>query len=450
MPRTKQVSLNSTTTASNRLALDYPPLSSLTLDPENARIHKPAQIRQIARSIKAFSFNVPVLVDQAGKVLAGHGRVLACQHLGWTEVPVIRLEHLTPEQARAFAIADNRLTETSSWDEALLGQHLKILSEINLDFSIEATGFSVGEIDLKIESLSDAPAEDDPDDVPLPPGPAVTKPGDLWVLGRHRLLCASALDEPNYTRLMAEKRAAMIFTDPPYNVAIVGHVTGKASHREFAMASGEMSEPEFTAFLTNVCNLMAKVSTDGSLHYICMDWRHVFALMAAARTAYDDMINLCVWAKPQGGMGGLYRSAHELVLVFKHGRAGHRNNVQLGKFGRNRTNVWSYAGTGGFARGEDADLTAQHPTPKPVRMIADAMMDVTARGDVVLDPFMGSGSTLIAAERVGRACYGLELDPLYVDLTIRRWQRLTGDTAHREGDGAAFIELEVANAETRS
>lgn len=436
--------------ATNRLALEYLPLSSLTLDPENARIHKPAQVRQIARSIKAFSFNVPVLFDQAGKVLAGHGRVLACQHLGWTEVPVIRIEHLTPEQARAFAIADNRLTETSSWDEALLGQHLKILSEINLDFCLEATGFNIGEIDLKIESLGDAPAEDDPDEAPLPPGPAVTRPGDLWVLGRHRSLCASALDAPNYTRLMTEKHAAMVFTDPPYNVAIVGHVTGNARHREFAMASGEMSEPEFTAFLTNVCRLMAEASTDGSPHYICMDWRHMFALMAAGRTAYDDMINLCVWAKPQGGMGGFYRSAHELVLVFKHGRAGHRDDVQLGKFGRNRTNVWSYAGAGGFARGEDADLTAQHPTPKPVRMIADAMMDVTARGDIVLDPFMGSGSTLIAAERVGRACYGLELDPLYVDLTIRRWQRLTGDIARRESDGAAFIELEAANAETPS
>lgn len=436
--------------ATNRLAIEYLPLASLILDPENARIHTPAQVRQIARSIKAFSFNVPVLVDEDGKVLAGHGRVLACQHLGWTEVPVIRLEHLTPEQARAFAIADNRLTETSSWDEALLGQHLKILSEVNLDFSLEATGFTIGEIDLKIERLGDAPPDDDPDEAPLPPGPTVTKPGNLWILGRHRLLCASALNALSYTRLMADKRAAMIFTDPPYNVAIVGHVTGKAHHREFAMASGEMSEPEFTAFLTNVCSLMAQASTDGSLHYICMDWRHVFTLMAAGRSTYDDMINLCVWAKPQGGMGGLYRSAHELVLVFKHGRAGHRNNVQLGKFGRNRTNVWSYPGAGGFACGEDTDLTAQHPTPKPVRMIADAMMDVTARGDIVLDPFMGSGSTLIAAERVGRACYGLELDPLYVDLTIRRWQRLTGDIARRESDGTAFIELEAANAEAPS
>ena len=438
------------TSATNRLALEYLPLSSLILDPENARIHTPAQVRQIARSIKAFSFNVPVLIDEDGKVLSGHGRVLACQHLGWTEVPVIRLEHLTPEQARAFAIADNRLTETSSWDEALLGKHLKILSEINLDFSLEATGFTIGEIDLKIEGLGDAPPDDDPDEAPLPPGPAVTRTGDLWMLGRHRLLCASALEASSYISLMAEKRAAMVFTDPPYNVAIVGHVTGKARHREFVMASGEMSEPEFTAFLTNVCSLMAKASTDGSLHYICMDWRHVFTLMAAGRSTYDDMINLCVWAKPQGGMGGLYRSAHELVLVFKHGRAGHRNNVQLGKFGRNRTNVWSYPGAGGFARGEDADLTAQHPTPKPVRMIADAMMDVTARGDIVLDPFMGAGSTLIAAERVGRACYGLELDPLYVDLTIRRWQRLTGDIARRESDDTPFIELEAADAETRS
>jgi len=206
------------------------------------------------------------------------------------------------------------------------------------------------------------------------------------------------------------------------------------------MASGEMSEPEFTAFLTTVCRLMADASTDGALHYICMDWGHLFALMAAGRTAYDSLFNICVWAKPNGGMGGLYRSAHEMVVVFKHGRASHRNNVQLGRYGRNRTNVWNYPGSNSFARGEDADLTSQHPTPKPVAMIGDAILDVTARGDLVLDPFIGSGSTLIAAERVGRACRGVEVDPLYVDLTIRRWQRLTGEQAVR-ADGVTFDSL---------
>jgi DNA modification methylase len=422
------------------LAVEYVPLDRLTLDPENARLHKPAQIRQIAKSITAFAFNAPILVDRDGKILAGHGRVMACRQLGWTEVPVIRLEHLTSEQARAFAIADNRLAENSSWDEAMLAGHFKLLSALDLDFDLETTGFSIGEIDLKILGLDDA--VDDADDAPVPVGPPVARFGELWRLGPHKLLCGDSLDAATYTRLLGDERAAMVFTDPPYNVPIDGHVSGKGKnhHREFAMAAGEMSEPEFTAFLTTVCRLMAEASTDGALHYICMDWGHLFALMAAGRTAYDSLLNICVWAKPNGGMGGLYRSAHEMVVVFKHGRASHRNNVQLGRYGRNRTNVWSYPGSNSFARGEDADLTSQHPTPKPVAMIADAILDVTARGDLILDPFLGAGATLIAAERVGRTCRGVEMDPLYVDLTIRRWQRLTGEQAVR-ADGATFDSL---------
>ena len=385
---------------------------------------------------------MPILADRDGKVLAGHGRVQACRHLGWTEVPVIRLDHLTPEQARAFAIADNRLAENSTWDEAMLAGHFKVLSALDLDFDMEATGFSVGEIDLKIQGLDEAPEAADPEDELPPIGPPVAKFGDLWRLGPHKVICANSLDSETYKRLLGEDRAVMVFTDPPYNVPIDGHVSGKGKvhHREFAMASGEMSEPEFVAFLTQVCRLMAEASTDGALHYICMDWGHLFALMAAGRTTYDSLMNVCVWTKPNGGMGGLYRSAHEMVAVFKHGSASHRNNVQLGRFGRNRTNVWSYPGANGFGRGEDADLTSQHPTPKPVAMIADAILDVTARRDLILDPFLGSGSTLMAAERVGRICRGVEMDPLYVDLTMRRWQRLTGLQARRE-DGAAFDSL---------
>ena len=424
------------------LAVEYLPLAELTLDPLNARLHKPAQINQIARSIAAFHFNVPVLVDAEGKVLAGHGRVLACRQLGWSEVPVIRLAHLTPAQARAFAIADNRLSETSSWDETLLANHLKELSELDLDFSLEATGFTVGEIDLKIQGL-DIVGDDDPDEAAAPIGPAVAAFGDLWTLGPHKILCGDSLEAASYVLLMGEERASMAFTDPPYNVPINGHVSGKGKvrHREFAMAAGEMTEPEFVAFLTKVCGFMAAVSADGALHYICMDWGHLFALLAAGRASYDSFLNLCVWAKPNGGMGGLYRSAHELVTVFKHGRAAHRNNVQLGRYGRNRTNVWNYASAVGFGRGEDADLAAQHPTPKPVGMIADAILDVTERRDIVLDAFLGAGATLMAAERVGRICRGIELDPLYVDLTIRRWQRLTGDDAVRQ-DGTSFNTLQ--------
>jgi len=434
------------------LAIEYVPLASLTLDPENARLHKPAQIKQIARSIEAFQFNVPVLVDQDGKVLAGHGRVLALQLLGRTEVPVIRLQHLTPEQARAFAIADNRLTENSTWDEVLLGQHFKLLAGLDLSFDLETTGFSMGEIDLKIEAMDLAGAEAPEEEEEPPPssGPAVAKPGDLWVLGGHKLLCGDALTATSYEALMGSDLAAMVITDPPYNVAIDGNVSnlmgGKAErkHREFAHASGEMTEAEFTEFLATACQRMAGVSADRSLHYIFMDWRHAQCLLAAGKVAYDELINLCVWTKPSGGMGGLYRSAHELVLVFKHGKGPHRNNVQLGKFGRDRTNVWAYPGAAAMRHGEEADLTAQHPTPKPVALISDAILDATQRVDVVLDPFLGSGSTLIAAEKVGRVCRGMELDPLYVDLAIRRWRRLTGAEAVLASSGESFGDLEAA------
>lgn len=424
------------------LTVEYVSLDTLTLDPENARLHKPAQLKQIARSIEAFAFNVPILVDRDGKVLAGHGRVMACKQLDRTDVPVIRLEHLTPAQARAFAIADNRLAENSTWDEAMLAGHFKVLAELDLDFSLEATGFSVGEIDLKIQGLDDPAVDDDPADEAPPAGPAVAKAGDLWRLGAHAVVCGNALEAASYGRLMSDERAAMVFTDPPYNVPIDGNVSGKgkAHHREFAMAAGEMSEPEFVAFLTTACRSMAEASADGSLHYICMDWGHLFALLAAGRASYDALLNICVWAKPNGALGGIYRSAHEMVLVFKHGRARHSNNVKMGRYGRNRTNVWNYAGANRFGRGEEADLTSQHPTPKPVAMIADAILDVTERRDLVLDPFLGSGSTLMACERVGRVCRGIEMDPLYVDLIIRRWQRLTGDQAVRE-DGATFDSL---------
>lgn len=430
-----------------RLQIEHLPLSAITLDPENARVHKKAQIRQIAASIEAFNFNVPVLVDRDNKILSGHGRVLALQKLGRADVPVIRLEHLTPAQARAFAIADNRLTETSSWDERLLAQHFKTLAELDLDFSIEATGFTIGEIDLKIEGLDIADEEPDPDDAPLPPGPPVCRHGDLWILGDHRVLCGDALDEKAFERLMEGQAAAAVFTDPPYNVPVQGHISGKGKrrHREFAVASGEMTGPEFTTFLTCFVSLAVKFSAPGSVHFVCIDWRHIHNLLAAGASAYNALLNICVWTKNNGGMGSLYRSAHELVAVFRNGAETHRNNVQLGRFGRNRTNVWAYPGANTFLRGsEEADLLEHHPTPKPVALVADAVLDVTARRDLILDCFLGSGSTLVACERIGRRCRGLELDPLYVDLSIRRWQRMTGENAVHARSGKTFDALAAA------
>ncbi len=427
------------------------PIAALQLDARNPRVHSPRQIRQIAQSIKNFGYNVPVLVDVHDRVIAGHGRVLACRQLGWSEVPTIRLDHLDALQARAFMVADNRLSETSSWNELLLAETLRDLSLAELDFELEAIGFEMGEIDLRIEGLTIAP-EDSPDPPDagcrVPAGPAVTQLGDLWQLGKHRLLCGDALDEGAYVQVMAGKRAAMVFTDPPYNVPIAGHVSGLGAvqHREFAMAVGEMTAAEFIAFLTFNLGLMAKHTKDGSIHFVCMDWRHLAEILAAGAIAYTELKNLCVWCKDNAGMGSLYRSQHELVLVFKSGRGAHRNNIELGRHGRHRSNIWRYPGVNSFGRAtEEGSLLALHPTVKPVALVADAILDCSARGEVVLDPFLGSGTTLIAAERVGRRCYGLELDPLYVDVIIRRWQTLTGQVAVHAASGQAFDALAASN-----
>ena len=439
-----------------RMLIVYWAIDQLKPDPHTARRHSKKQIRQIANSIKAFGFNVPILIDRNGNVIAGHGRLLACRELGITKVPTLCLDHLTPAQARVFMIADNRLTEIATWDDRLLAQQLKDLSLLGLDFSLELTGFEIGEIDLRIASLEDLPKpDDDPADLlpELPAGPPVSKIGDLWLLDRHRLLCGSALDSAVFKALMGAERAAMVFSDPPYNVPIEGHVSGLGAihHRPFPMASGEMDGAEFTAFLAGALRNFAAFSLDGSLHYVCMDWRHLEELLAAARGAYGELKNLCVWVKDKAGMGSLYRSQHELVFVFKHGRNGHRNNVQLGQFSRNRSNIWHYPGARSFSRcGEEGNLLALHPTVKPVALVADAILDCSARGDIVLDGFLGSGTTVIAAERTGRRCFGLELDPGYVDTILRRWQALTGGSARHAVSGRSFDDLvreaEAANA----
>jgi DNA modification methylase len=427
------------------------PLSELKPDPRNARLHSKQQIRQIARSIQSFGFNVPVLVDNSNKILCGHGRVEAAKSLGLEQISVIQLDHLSEAQARAFAIADNRLTENASWNEQLLGEIFSELSVLDLDFSLEDTGFSMGEIDLRIESLQSQAKPEPLDTLPDPLPQVVSQPGDLWLLGKHRILCGSALEAGSFGILMQGKKADLIFTDPPYNVRIDGHVSGKgkAKHAEFAMASGEMTVSEFTQFLETALGLLASHSKSGSIHFICMDWRHLPETLEAGSRAYSELKNLCVWVKDKGGMGSLYRSQHELVLVYKHGKESHRNNVELGKFGRNRTNVWEYAGANTLSRqGHEGDLLAMHPTVKPINLVADALLDCSARKDIVLDSFLGSGSTLLAAERTGRICYGLELSPSYVDLAICRWQGQTGEQAIHALTGQTFGERLAARSES--
>ena len=406
----------------------------LVPDPCNPRQHTPRQIRQIARSMDTFSNCVPILVDGRNQIIAGHGRVLAARELGHTEVPVIRLDHLTDAQAKAFAIADNRLNEISNWDRRLLGEVFNGLSALDLDFSLEVTGFSMAEIDLTIEDLTVRvggaadPADDLTDEKDID---AITRPGDLWRLGPHRLLCGDAADPASYRALLGRTAAKAVFADPPYNVEIDGHVSGKGRirHREFPMASGEMSDGQFMDFLSAVLRNLARHSAPGSLHYLCMDWRHLETLLCAGGQAYRELMNICVWTKHNAGMGSLYRSQHEFVCVFKSGAGRHRNNIQLGQFGRNRTNVWAYPGINDFGRkGDEGNLLALHPTVKPVALIADAILDCTARGEIVLDPFMGSGSSLIAAQRVGRICHGMEIAST-LSTSIRRYDDGKGSPA---------------------
>lgn len=441
----------SSPSAGRKLAVDYIPIDQLKLDPKNPRLHGRKQVRQIANSIATFGFNVPVLADAQGTVIAGHGRVLAARELGWSEVPTIAIEHLDAAQRRAFAIADNRLTENSAWNDQLLAEQLKELSILDLNFDLEVTGFDMGEIDLRIDSLDEKKpdAADPADQLPAVQSRAVSCLGDLWLLGRHRLLCGNALEPSAYATLMENAKAQLVFTDPPYNVPIQGHVSGLGAvqHREFPMASGEMSEGEFERFLLTCFRHLCAFSRAGSVHFICIDWRHLREFLGAGAETYGSLSNLCVWVKSNGGMGSLYRSRHELIGVFKNGKASHRNNVQLGRFGRNRTNVWTYPGISGFGRpGEEGNLLVLHPTVKPVALVADAILDCSSRGDLVLDAFLGSGTTLIAAERTGRCCCGLELDPLYADTIIRRWQAYAGEDARHAASGQSFAQL----AEARS
>ncbi len=429
---------------SNAIQIVYRHLAELTPDPQNPRNHKDRQINALAKSIKALGFNIPLAVDASGNILCGHARYLAAQKLGMSEVPVIRLDHLSESQAKAFMLADNKLSEMSDWNKTLLAVQLKELTAVDLTFDIEATGFTVGEIDLIVDPKSNDsdPADAQPE---IPEDPAITQVGDLWLMGEHRLLCGNAQEAVAFETLMAGKLASMVITDAPFNVRVQGHVGGKGviKHREFAMASGEMNSSEFTSFLQTTFEHIIAHSKLGSIHMTFMDWRHLPEILTAGLAVYTSFLNLCVWVKNQGGMGSLYRSQHELCLIFKHGKESHQNNVQLGRFGRYRTNVWQYGGIQTMRSGEEGDLLTMHPTVKPVKMIADAILDCSRRREIILDPFIGSGTAILACERTGRHCYGMELDPLYVDTAIRRWQNLTGEDAIHAVTGKTFTEHEV-------
>ena len=388
----------------HNLQIEQTPIHALRPQDRNARTHSKRQIRQIADSMRRFGFTNPILTDDNLQIIAGHGRHEAAKLLGMTTVPSIRLSHMSATEKRAYIIADNEIASKAGWDRETLAIELQGL--IDLGFEVELTGFEPAEIDLILgdwQEASSEPAAPEDQCAEPPEDATVSRSGDLWILGSQRLLCGDARSSEAYKALLGTDRADLIFTDPPYNVPIEGHVSGlgRVHHREFAMASGEMTEVEFTGFLTQVFRAAADVSRDGALHYICMDWRHLYEALSAGRAVYSSFLNLCVWNKDNGGMGSLYRSKHELVLLFKAGTKSHTNNVELGRHGRNRTNVWQYAGVNTFRAGR-LDELAMHPTVKPVALIADAIKDASKRTNIVLDPFCGSGSTLIAAEKTGR------------------------------------------------
>jgi DNA modification methylase len=423
--------------------------SSLRPYERNARTHSKKQIRQIADSIERFGFTNPVLIGDADEIIAGHGRVAAAKLLGMESVPTLRLSHLNETERRAYVLADNKLALNAGWDQEILAIELQAL--VDLQFDVTLTGFSLAEIDLTLDlaraSDADGPAGPE-DDIPEMATQAVSRQGDVWNLGRHRLICGDARNRQHYADLLQSETVDLVFTDPPYNVPIDGHVCGlgRIRHREFAMGVGEMSRDAFTSFLTETLGAMASVCRDGAIAFVCMDWRHMGELLEAGEAVFSELKNVCVWNKTNGGMGAFYRSKHEMVFVFKVGTEPHTNTFGLGDTGRYRTNVWDYPGISslGSKRNESLEL---HPTVKPTALVADAIRDCSRRGDIVLDAFGGSGTTLIAAETCGRSARLIEFDPLYCDTIIRRYERLTGKSARHAESDLAFEEAEASRSQ---
>jgi len=425
-------------------------IEDITPNPTNARKHSVKQLKQLENSINAFGNNTPIIIDENRKILCGHARFETLKRLGHAQIPTVGIDHLTEAQKRAFMIADNKIAENATWDEELLSLELDYLTQLDVDVDVDLTGFSMGEIDILLGAVDQTVSEDPP-----PPPPdldnTVTQPGDIWQLGPHRIVCGDCRDDYVVDTLMDRHGAQMVITDPPYNVPINGHVSGlgRIRHDEFAMASGEMTSDEFAEFLFNALLQLERVCTDGALLYVFMDWRHQFELLIARQQLQMPLINMCVWAKSNAGMGSLYRSQHELIYIFKKGSAPHINNVELGIHGRYRTNIWNYAGMNTFGEGRDEALS-MHPTVKPVAMIADAILDATNRGNIVLDGFLGSGTTLMAATKTGRICYGVEIDPRYVDVAVRRWMDATVEVAIHEQSGVSFEDVAICRPDPKS
>jgi DNA modification methylase len=411
--------------------IEYIPLGSLKPDPRNPRTHSKNQVQQIADSIGNSGYFNPILVEEDSVIICGHGRYRAAQLQGRETVPVIRLGGLTAAAKRALRIADNKIATNAGWDVELLRVELEEIQAEGLN--LELTGFAMGEIDT---ILAESP---DPDDetIPAVPDEPVTRPGDIWICGPHRIGSGDLLDGSSLAALMAGERADAVVSDPPYNVTINGFANAKGRHREFQMASGELSPEEFIEFIRKFILVLIGFSRDGAVHFLFMDWRHIQELIAVARALYGAFLNLCVWNKSNTGMGSLYRSKHELIAVFRVGDTPHFNAVELGRHGRNRTNVFDYASVNSFVGSRREDL-ALHPTVKRTALVADVIQDVTRRGDIVLDGFLGSGTLLLACELTGRRARGLEIEPAYVDVALERWIAMTGQQPILEATGETY------------
>ncbi len=425
------------------------PLGDIKPNARNAHTHSKAQVRQIAESIKALGFGAPVLVDESNTLIAGYGRYKAAELLGLREIPAVQLIGLSIAQKRALALADNKIADNAGWDRERLAIELPELAELlikeNLDVTV--TGFSPAEIDqLQIDFEEESNDPGDEVDRGWQTGPVVSKRGSLWILDQHQLFCGDARSEADLHCLVGSSRAAMAFLDVPYNVRVrsVGG-RGRTKHPEFAFASGEMSRPEYLDFLAGALRNCNRVSQDGAIQYVCCDWRHVTEVIEAGRLVYGEVLNIVVWIKSNAGLGSFYRSQHEFIVVFRAGKALHLNNIQLGRHGRSRSNVWAYRGVNTFGPGRMEELRS-HPTVKPVALVADAMRDCTRRRDIVLDTFSGSGTVIMAAERIGRRAHAMDIEPRYVDIAIRRWQAFTGKDAVDSESGCTFDQLETEAA----
>jgi DNA modification methylase len=416
------------------------PIDSIKPYGRQIRRHDRRKITKLKKLIGHFGQVAPIIIDDNRVIVDGHAVWQAMRELGSGDIAVIAVAGRSDPEIKALRLALNRLTAEAAWDNQELRAEFEDL--ISLSFDLDLTAFDAAEIDYVLDlDLPKANVVEDEERVPAVQAQPVSKLGDIWLCGDHRVGCGNAHDGDFVARVRDGVLADVCFTDPPYNVPIAGFVSGKGcnQHREFVQGTGEMSPDEFTAFLAVALKVLQVSSSPPALIYACMDWRHVHELISAGHQCALELYNICVWAKTNAGMGSLYRNQHELICVFKVGIETPANNVELGRHGRNRSNLWTYRGFNAFGNERD-ELLAAHPTVKPVAMIADALRDVTKRDGTVLDTFMGSGSTLIAAEETGRRCFGTELDPLYVDVTIRRWQNHTRRDAIHAETGKLFCD----------